>query len=91
MCSSFYWELGQWEHEWENSVRLLVAPGPLTAPVSFVLPWQPPVPPFAPEIPPPHPVYGKITDIMIAHLDNLWFHDYEDGTRVGMAVDPRYP
>lgn len=87
----FHWKFGQWEHQWENGVRLLVAPGPLAAPVSFVLPSHPPTPPFAPEIPPAHPVYGQVVKINLSYLENLWFHLYEDGTRVGMAIDARYP
>lgn len=56
-----------------------------------MLPSQPQMPPFAPELPPPHPVYGKVLNLIINFEMNLWFHVYEDGTRVGMAVDPEYP
>jgi hypothetical protein len=85
----FYWETGQWEHEWENGIRLLAPPGPLMEPSSYVLPPLPAPPPVPVERHPPHPVHGQIRWTTIFHQTFLCVHEYEDGAYVIIPFLPR--
>jgi hypothetical protein len=82
MLLSFYWETGQWEHEWESGVRLLEPPGPLMEPSLSVLPPRRPPPTLSPERLLPHPEHGVVRTIGLVVDTDQWYIEYADGTRI---------
>jgi hypothetical protein len=82
----FYWETGQWEHEWENGSSLQLPPGPL---VDFV--YAGPLPPPPPSSrPPPHAIHGEVQKVHFSYDEpQSCVFEYEDGTRLPVPTLPR--
>jgi hypothetical protein len=82
----FYWETGQWEHEWENESSLQLPPGPL---VDFV--YAGPLPPPPPSRrPPPHAIHGEVQKVHFSYDEpQSCVFEYEDGTRLSVSTLPR--
>jgi hypothetical protein len=82
----FYWETGQWEHEWENGSSLQLPPGPL---VDFTYAGPLPPPPPSSKRPPAHAIHDEVVEMHFSYDEpQSCVFESEDGTRLPVPIRP---